>query len=402
MTHSVNSERSSAAPKAGPGASAAPQAGPEVERQPLAWRTNLWLFLATLASVFWTGTQVCVDSADLPFAERAALAIPFTATLLGILVAHEFGHFIAARIHKVDASLPFFIPLPFPVSPFGTMGAVIRMRGNIETRRALLDIGAAGPLAGLVVAIPAYAWGTAHSQLVANTVGAGELGESIMLKVLDHAFGPAVPAGMDLLLSPVAFAAWIGMFITMINLLPIGQLDGGHIAYALLGTRQDKVAPYVHRSLLAFFFVSLASFVLRDVRAGFGFFRIGHHVGNTLFWLGLFEFMAVLGTLSSQRYARTPDALSIRTRILATVGLVLIAMLGQDATGVKGTLLWFAWFVGLGLFLAMDVRWGVLRRHALFDHPSTDAGDLGTGRSIVAIVTLAMFVLLFMPAPMIQ
>ena len=89
----------------------------------------------------------------------------YTASLLAILLAHEFGHYIAARIHKVDASLPFFIPLPL-LSPFGTMGAVIRMRGVIPTRRALLDIGAAGPLAGLALAIPLYAWGVAHSQVV--------------------------------------------------------------------------------------------------------------------------------------------------------------------------------------------------------------------------------------------
>ncbi|WP_394844459.1 site-2 protease family protein [Pendulispora brunnea] len=369
-----------------------------VERRPLAWRTNLGLFLVTAVSVFWTGTQVFSDAPT--WAERAAMAWPFTVTLLAILLAHEFGHYIAARLHKVDASLPFFIPLPFPVSPFGTMGAVIRMRGDIDTRRALLDIGASGPLAGLVVAIPAYAWGAAHSQLVANTVDAGQLGESILLKTLDYFFGPAVPAGMDLQLSPVAYAAWIGMFITMINLLPIGQLDGGHIAYALLGPRQDKVAPYVHRSLLAFFFVSLASFALRDVRAGFGLFRIGQHVANAIPWLALFEFMAVLGTLSSQRHARSPDAMTLRTRILAVVGLVVIAMLGQDLTGVKGTLLWFGWFVGLGLFLAMDVRWGVLRRHALFDHPVTSAEPLDRVRAAIAVITLAMFVLLFMPAPL--
>ena len=369
---------------------------------PLAWRNNLWLFLATAASVFWTGMQG--EPGGLLSHAALKSGAQFTATLLGILIAHEFGHFIAARLHKVEASLPFFIPIPFPISQFGTMGAVIRMRGAIPTRRALLDIGASGPLAGLAVAIPAYAWGAAHSTVVVAQEGGQTLGESLLLKTLDHWFAPAVGPGMDLSLSPVAYAGWIGMFITMINLLPIGQLDGGHVAYSLFGPRQDRVAVYVHRSLLAFFFVSLASFLFRDLQAGFGFLRVGQHIGNSLFWLGLFEFLAILGTLASPRDphsgSHSGESLSIPTRLFATFGLGLIAALGQDVTGTKATLLWLAWFAGLGLLLAMEIRWGALRPHSLFEHPTTARPRLGWGRSIVAAVTLAMFVLLFMPTPL--
>jgi Zn-dependent protease len=360
---------------------------------PLAWRTNLWLFLATVPSVFATYATLGGEAWS-----RGSMvgAAKFTATLLGILLAHEFGHFIAARIHKVDASLPFFIPLPI-LSPFGTMGAVIRMRGVIPTRRALLDIGASGPLAGLALALPLYAWGAAHSQVIAAEGAGGQLGESLMLKALDHVFAPPVPDGMELFLSPVAYAAWVGMFITMINLLPVGQLDGGHVAYSLFGPRQDRVAHFVHRSLLAFFFVSLVGFVMRDVRAGFGLLRFGQHVGNSLFWLVWFQVLAILGTLSAKERPKEGEGIAIRTRIVAVLGLAVVAWLGQMQNSV---LVWGAWFAGLGLLLAMEVKWGTLRQHTLFDHPPTGSAPLGWGRQAIAIVTLAFFALLFMPTPM--
>src|SRR5258708_37640581 len=131
---------------------------------PLGWRRNARLFVATVASVFVTCAHFALEAHD---SVHSALvqATQFTASLMSILLAHEFGHYIAARIHKVDASLPYFIPLPI-ISPFGTMGAVIRMRSVIPTRRALLDIGAAGPLAGLALAIPLYAWGIGQCELV--------------------------------------------------------------------------------------------------------------------------------------------------------------------------------------------------------------------------------------------
>jgi membrane-associated protease RseP (regulator of RpoE activity) len=321
----------------------------------------------------------------------------FTCTLLAILLSHEFGHYIAARLHKVDASLPFFIPMPM-LSPFGTMGAVIRMRGVIPTRKALLDIGASGPLAGLVLAIPLYCWGAAHSTLVAVDGGAGvELGESLLTKLIDRVAAPAVPAGMELSLSPIAFAAWAGMFVTMINLLPVGQLDGGHVAYALLGPKQDRFATVMHRAMLAFFFVSLGSYVVRDLRAGLGLRRIDLHVGNSLFWLVWFEMLAVLGALSGSRPRDDePGTLSTRNRIIATVALVALAAFGREHAS---PLLWGAWFVGLAVLLAMEVKGGVLRKHTLLDHPATGAEPLGRGRAIVAIVTLLFFVLLFMPTP---
>lgn len=364
---------------------------------PLEWRRNLVLFLATVASVFGTGFLAETGSQAAP-SVAAFHAAQFTAALLSILLAHEFGHFIAARLHHVDASLPFFIPMPV-LSPFGTMGAVIRMRGLITTRKALLDIGAAGPLAGLVLAVPLYVWGVHHSRVVAPTFveGGVSLGESLLMRVIHHWAAPVVPEGMDLELSPVALAAWGGLFVTMINLLPLGQLDGGHVAFALLGPRQNDVAKVVHRALLAFFFVSLASYVARDVRAGLGLVRLGRHLQNSMFWLIWFEVLAVLGTVANggPRSAGAPG-LTIRTRLFSTLSLAGLAYWAHER---PSTFTFVGFFAGLALLLTMEVRFGTLRAHTLLDHPPTGATPLGAGRKAIAIFTLALFAALFMPTP---
>jgi Peptidase family M50 len=396
---STGSQPPSATPSDRDGGGSGPAGGVALPAVPrLAWRTNLWLFLATVASVFVTAVG---SEPGTPLAREALVhGAQFTGALLSILLAHEFGHFIAARIHKVDATLPFFIPMPI-LSPFGTMGAVIRMRGVIPTRKALLDIGASGPLAGLVLAVPMYAWGVAHSSV--TTVSASEhmveLGDSPLLRALDHLFGPATPPGTEVLLSPVAFAAWAGMFVTMINLLPVGQLDGGHVAYALFGPRQDKIGQWVHRSMLVFFFVSLAGYTVRDLRAGLGVVHFGQHVGSSLFWLVWFEILAVLGAVASRGRpgaASREPSLGIRTRLLAILGLAILASVGQT---VHSFLFWIAWVLGLGMLIAMEAMWGVLRANTLLDHPPTGAARLGAGRALVAIVTLLLFAALFMPAP---
>jgi Zn-dependent protease len=385
----------------------------------VAWKTNLHLFLATAASVYLTG--VINFPEDLPPADEGFFAglvrahrtitstsllngAAFAGTLLTILVAHELGHYIAARIHKVDASLPYFIPLPI-ISPFGTMGAVIRMRGIIPTRRALLDIGAAGPLAGLAFAIPLYAWGVAHSHpMPAAPESVTELGESLIIKGLDRLFAPPVPDGQVLFYSPVAFGAWGGFFVTMINLLPVGQLDGGHVAYALFGPKQDRYAQLVHRAMLAFFCAIVVGHLARDLAAGraFGVALLGRHIGNAIFWLVWFQALAILGTLATR--GRTPyrerasndPTLTTRTRISATAGLVVLAAFARASAS------WLsvgAFFVGLGILVAMEVKGGVLRKHDLLDHPPTGNEPLDGKRKAIAIATLVVFALLFMPEP---
>lgn len=397
-------------------------------RDAAAWRANLGLFIATACSVFITGVlnfptdveppkdEGFVDGLTHAFASLSGASLvngaQFAGTLLTILVAHELGHYIAARIHKVDASLPFFIPMPL-LSPFGTMGAVIRMRGVIPTRRALLDIGASGPLAGLAFALPLYAWGVAHSHAIpASPDNLVELGESVLIKAFDRIFAPSVPDGMTLVYSPVAFGAWGGLFVTMINLLPVGQLDGGHVAYALFGPKQDRYAQVVHRAMLAFFCVIVVGHLGRDLQSGRGVsvLFLGRHIGNAVFWLVWFQLLSVLGTLAAR--ARDPKptrelgeekepshpsgALTIRTRIIATIGLVVLASMAREHAS---WLLVGGFFVGLGMLIAMEVKGGVLRKHDLLDHPPTGADPLDGGRKAVAIATLVIFALLFMPEP---
>ncbi len=372
-----------------------PDAGtPAPERRWLGWKTNAVLLVLTVASVFGT-SFVYRDPGD---STRLAVvhAVQFTCTLLAILLAHELAHYVAARAHGVEASLPYFVPLPI-LSPFGTMGAVIAMPDAIPSRRALLDFGAAGPLAGLALALPLYAWGVAHSTIV-PLAGAGvELGDSLLLRGLDHLFGPATPAGTTVLLSPVAEGAWAGLFVTMINLLPAGQLDGGHVAYALLGPRQDRVASWVHRSMLAFFAVSVASFVARDLQAGAHLWHLGRHVQSSLFWLVWFEVIAIIGQLT------TPDEPDERARLGASTRAIMTALLLGTAWLLldhDSFFLWAALLVALVLLVTMEIRWGALRRGSrLVDHPATGDAPLSWGRAAIAVITLAFFALLFMPTP---
>ncbi len=167
----------------------------------------------------------------------------YAAVLMVLLLFHEMGHYLQARRYRVPVTLPYFIPVPLP--PFGTMGAVIRMNQMGVDRARLFDIGVTGPLAGLVVAIPATLWGLAHSQVVATEALRGstiQLGDSIFFAALSRLVIGPVPPGQDILLHPVAFAGWAGLFVTALNLLPVGQLDGGHVLYALLGRRSHAVA----------------------------------------------------------------------------------------------------------------------------------------------------------------
>ena len=215
------------------------------------WRTPLLLLVLTALSTLTTGAlQHGVEVGGigelfaLPFTRPLDLlrGWDFALPLMAILFAHEMGHYIAARLHRIDVSPPYFIPMPLTL--FGTMGAVIRMRGRIESRRALLDVGAAGPLAGMVVALPVLVYGIATSP-VTPLPAAGTFimeGRSVLYLAILYALKGPIPAGHDVFLTPTAFAGWAGLLVTMINLLPIGQLDGGHVAYALLGRRQNALA----------------------------------------------------------------------------------------------------------------------------------------------------------------
>lgn len=209
------------------------------------WRTHILLFVATLVSVFIAGAlqewPADVEFSWLGLLRHLPQGWTFAVPLMAILLTHEFGHYFAARWHRVPASLPYFIPLPV-LSPFGTMGALISMPGRIRSRNALLDIGASGPLAGLVVSIVVLAVGLAQSP-VHEVTGHGWIeGQCLLYSGLKWLVLGTIPAGHDVYLTPTAFAGWAGLLVTTLNMLPIGQLDGGHIAYALLGKRQNRVA----------------------------------------------------------------------------------------------------------------------------------------------------------------
>jgi len=236
-----------AAPTAFEGAAAT--ASPAAE--PIRWRLALALFGVTVLTTLFAGAM---QRGGDPFTHPAdlALGIPFSFTLMTILGVHEMGHYLTARRHGVAVTLPYFIPMP--VSFIGTMGAFIRIRQQIPTKRALIDIGASGPLAGFVVAIVAVAVGIPLSHPVAATApalsGGVQLGDSLIFAGLVKLFGTPLPEGSDLLLHPAAFAGWVGLFVTCLNLLPVGQLDGGHVAYAVWGRRQRVVSWLVVAALL--------------------------------------------------------------------------------------------------------------------------------------------------------
>jgi membrane-associated protease RseP (regulator of RpoE activity) len=165
----------------------------------------------------------------------------FSLTLMTILLAHELGHYFACRYYGIDASLPYF--LPFPLSPIGTLGAFIRIRSPIYTRRALFDVGIAGPLAGFAVLLPFFAIGIGASKVIPGIAERGDLmfGVPAIQRFFEWIIFPHIRAA-NILLHPIARAAWVGILATALNLLPIGQLDGGHILYAFVGRRHKLLS----------------------------------------------------------------------------------------------------------------------------------------------------------------
>jgi len=182
-----------------------------------------------------------------------AQGLAFAATLMGILACHEAGHYLVARRHGLPVTLPYFIPLP-PQWTFGTLGAVIGMREPIRSRNQLVDVAAAGPIAGMVVAVPLLLVGLSMSPVTATVQEAAVIeGNSLFYLVAKFVVtGHWLPDGnLDVQLHPMAFGAWVGVIVTMINLIPIGQLDGGHLAAAVLRTRTERWSRWLHICLVA-------------------------------------------------------------------------------------------------------------------------------------------------------
>jgi len=254
---------------------------PEIDGIP--W-TNVVLFVLTVLSTLFAGAfywyQVPLTSE--PW--RAIEAWPFVVAIIGVLGIHELGHYVMSRYHNVQASLPYFIPLPTYI---GSMGAVIKMKGQIPDRKALFDIGAAGPLAGLVATVIVTAIGLQLDPLPAQEAAAAqaEAGDTLvefnhppLLEIIAWATG-ATAQLEDGVVHPVVFGGWVGMLVTLLNMLPVGQLDGGHILRAMVGKQQERIASLVPLALFA-----LAAYLL-FVRSGID--SVGIWVMWGLFALGL-------------------------------------------------------------------------------------------------------------------
>jgi membrane-associated protease RseP (regulator of RpoE activity) len=233
------------------------------------------LFLATVFTTLWAGayatrSRPMEGAIEFLLRDPSVLlkGLPFAGTLLAILITHEFGHYLLSRIHRVPASFPLFIP--GPPHFVGTFGAIIRMHGPIMSRKALFDIGVAGPIAGFVVAVVALVVGLSLSKVVDGDTAFGiHLGEPLLLQFITWLVLGPLPENADVILHPVAFAAWFGLFVTSLNLIPIGQLDGGHVAYALLGQRQRTLALAIVPVMLVLGFVGWPGWFLWAALVGF-------------------------------------------------------------------------------------------------------------------------------------
>ena len=212
------------------------------------WRHVVLLLLTVLSTTFFGAFHYASFEGDfgMPLSDVTGAAFWlrgfwYSGTVLAILGCHEMGHYLACRHYDVDASLPFFLPAPLPLT--GTLGAFIRIRQRIPTKVALFDIGIAGPIAGFVVAVPCLLAGLALSRVVAlpEDFTGFELGEPLLFQLMSWLVWGPVPDGYSLNLHPMAFASWFGLIATALNLFPIGQLDGGHISYAVLGRRSSYV-----------------------------------------------------------------------------------------------------------------------------------------------------------------
>jgi membrane-associated protease RseP (regulator of RpoE activity) len=204
------------------------------------WLLHILLFVATCVSTWLAGMTMVEDEGFQGLMEALRYAVP----VMTILLCHEMGHFLQAYRYGVYATLPYFIPMPI-VSPFGTMGAVIAMEPRIGGRRALFDIGISGPLAGLAPTFIFLIIGLHHSTYAIPPRHEMSFGDPSILRFFATMIRGPIPEGCEVVKSPMAFAGWVGLFITSLNLIPIGQLDGGHVLYALLRRKANRVAKFL-------------------------------------------------------------------------------------------------------------------------------------------------------------
>jgi len=287
-----------------------------VEREFTFWRVlvHLTLFLATavtttLAGMIFPLIGLLEEPDGIALLARYMLSSPvplingiaFSFTLLIILGAHELGHYFACRYYKVKASLPYFIPF-LPGIGIGTLGAFIRIRSAIRSRRALFDIGIAGPLAGFIFAVPASLIGLLFAQ-IKTTEATIDFNAPLLFTLINKAF--SLPPFDAMQWNPIWFAAWVGLLATGLNLIPVGQLDGGHIVYSIFGHRAHRL-------------IALLTFSAAIVIAFFGYWRYN--------WAGGFIYVALLTVMMFVRHPSLPDAaepLGRGRQILALIALLV-------------------------------------------------------------------------------
>ena len=293
-------------------------------------KIHVILFILTVITTFATGYS---------FSGSVASAFAFSGALLFILGSHEMGHYFFGRKYGVDITPPYFIPAPPFISPIGTFGAFIKIKSPISTKKALFDIGIAGPLAGIVASIPVLLIGIKYSTIIdiADKEGGQGLmlGSPLIFTFFTSIFFGKIPEGKDLFLHPVAFAGWVGLFVTALNLIPSGQLDGGHIVYSLFSKKAHKVTSIVMIVLLLVF--------------GFG--------TEPLFML----YHRLAGSGAGDLLSRIPD--------------------------FEG---WPGW-----------ILWAVLLTLMGTKHPPTihDEGELDTGRKLLGFISLLIFIGCITPVP---
>lgn len=286
---------------------------------------NILLFGATVISTFVVGfswgisykyahlisqnPQLSLGAEVFKDPQIIQLSLIYSLVLLGILLGHELGHFLTCRHYQINATLPYFIPAPTLI---GTLGAFIKIKSPITRKKELFDVGVAGPLTGFILSLPALTYGLNLSKKVYSLPEEGSIvfGEPLILRVLEEFILKGNPGKMDIVLHPVAFAGWVGIFVTALNLFPIGQLDGGHVAYALLGSKIRKIAPVL---LVAFIFLGI------------------------FFWIGWFIWAVLIYFLGLKHPQIVDDHISLSpTRKLLGIVVLVIFVFSFIPAPVKG------------------------------------------------------------------
>ena len=330
---------------------------------------HIGLFFTTIVTVmfaylfFWGGQAYTLKGAILE-------ALVFASGLLTILLSHELGHYLAAKYHNIDSTLPYFIPAPVGI---GTFGAFIQIKGKLQNRRHLMDVGAAGPLAGLVMAVILAVAGISQSQFMPVAGADLILGDPLILKGLVLLIKGYPPEGMDLALSPMVFAAWIGFLITALNLMPASQLDGGHIVYALVGKK--------HRIISRLVFLSL---ILWGVWGDIALLGIkGLPTGITL---TVFAFYLIF-----LRQKHKIHNIALISLIVAHIVLIVSLEVSSN------TSMWLFWG-GMLFFFQLDHPPVVseIKRHLEGEGP---VDSLDRRRILIGIFTMIVFIVTFMPQP---